>query len=330
LANVVSVAAGYYNTLALRADGTVVAWGNNIMGQCNVPPEATNILAIEASVGWCVALTAEHKVLAWGESLYGKVDFASSLSNIAQISIGPEHCLAVTEQGTVLAGGATNFGACNVPVGLSNVVAVAAGGSHSLALKSDGTVIAWGNNSSGQCNVPVNLPPVSRIATGDQHSLVLLDLAAAPRIFRQPVSQNATIGSTVYFTVSATGPLPLGYQWFMGTNLLVGATNRVLALRTLSADEAGSYTVVVSNNSGSVTSQLALLGVLPGLDIRMIPGILISGTVGKSYRIDFINAVGSTNGWTTLSTVTLTNSPEYYFDVSALGQPSRIYRLIEL
>ena len=46
--NAVSVAAGDYHKLALLADGSVVAWGQNTYGQTNVPMEATNVIAIAA------------------------------------------------------------------------------------------------------------------------------------------------------------------------------------------------------------------------------------------------------------------------------------------
>ena len=45
---VIAIAAGAYHGLALRADGTVVAWGENDSGQATVPPSATNIIAIAA------------------------------------------------------------------------------------------------------------------------------------------------------------------------------------------------------------------------------------------------------------------------------------------
>src|SRR6266571_839617 len=44
--NVVAVACGYAHSLALRADGTVVAWGSNYLGAATVPKSATNVVAI--------------------------------------------------------------------------------------------------------------------------------------------------------------------------------------------------------------------------------------------------------------------------------------------
>jgi len=44
--------------------------------------------------------------------------------------------------------------------------------------------------------------------------------------------------------------------------------------------------------------------------------------------VDYINQVGPIDAWVTLATVTLTNTSQLYFDVSAPGQPQRLYRLV--
>jgi len=56
----------------------------------------------------------------------------------------------------------------------------------------------------------------------------------------------------------------------------------------------------------------------------------LSGSPGDSARVDGINAVGPTDAWFTLATVKLTNSSQLYFDVAAVGQPQRLYRMIPL
>ena len=45
-------------------------------------------------------------------------------------------------------------------------------------------------------------------------------------------------------------------------------------------------------------------------------------------QIDYINQFGPTNAWVTLDMVTLTNSPQLYFDVTMFRQPARLYRLV--
>jgi trimeric autotransporter adhesin len=48
LSNVVAIATGDYHSIALRSDGTVVAWGLNTSGQCDVPAGLKNVRAIAA------------------------------------------------------------------------------------------------------------------------------------------------------------------------------------------------------------------------------------------------------------------------------------------
>jgi hypothetical protein len=56
----------------------------------------------------------------------------------------------------------------------------------------------------------------------------------------------------------------------------------------------------------------------------------MAGPVGSSVRVDYINQFGPTDAWVALETVTLSNPSQLYFDVSALGQPPRLYRLVQV
>jgi uncharacterized repeat protein (TIGR03803 family) len=70
-------------------------------------------------------------------------------------------------------------------------------------------------------------------------------------------------------------------------------------------------------------------GVMPSLSLPgMVPAITLTGNLGGSLRLDYINQFGPTNAWVTLDTVTLTNSPQLYFDVTMFRQPTRLYRLV--
>jgi hypothetical protein len=69
-------------------------------------------------------------------------------------------------------------------------------------------------------------------------------------------------------------------------------------------------------------------GVTPSLDLHLVPAITLTGNIGHSVRVDYINQVGPIDAWVTLATVTLTNTSQLYFDVSAPGQPQRLYRLV--
>jgi hypothetical protein len=71
-------------------------------------------------------------------------------------------------------------------------------------------------------------------------------------------------------------------------------------------------------------------GVKPFLDLHLVPAIALAGNIGHSVRLDYINQFGPTDAWVTLATMTLTNTTQLYFDISAPGQPPRLYRLLQV
>jgi hypothetical protein len=72
-------------------------------------------------------------------------------------------------------------------------------------------------------------------------------------------------------------------------------------------------------------------GVRPSLSLPgMVPAITLTGNMGGSVRLDYINQFGPIDAWVTLAAVTLTNTSQLYFDVSVLGHPQRLYRLIQV
>jgi hypothetical protein len=76
------------------------------------------------------------------------------------------------------------------------------------------------------------------------------------------------------------------------------------------------------------TWQSTTLGPVSRLDLHMIPAITLKGDMGNKIRVDGINQFGPTDAWFTLDTVTLTNSTQLYFDVTVVGQPPRLYRIV--
>jgi hypothetical protein len=71
-------------------------------------------------------------------------------------------------------------------------------------------------------------------------------------------------------------------------------------------------------------------GVVPSLDLHIVPAITLTGSIGGSVRVDAINRFGPTDAWFTLNTVALTNTSQLYFDISAWRQPQRLYRLVQV
>jgi hypothetical protein len=82
----------------------------------------------------------------------------------------------------------------------------------------------------------------------------------APAISMQPQPQTAITGSTATFSVSATGTAPLGYQWAKNGTAISGATDSSYTTPAVTlADGGATFTVTVSNSTGSVTSSSAKL-----------------------------------------------------------------------
>ncbi len=88
--------------------------------------------------------------------------------------------------------------------------------------------------------------------------------ATPPSITTQPASQTVTAGSSVTFSVAATGTSPLSYQWKLGGSNISGATAASYTIASVQSANAGSYTVTVTNSAGSVTSNAAILTVNAG------------------------------------------------------------------
>ncbi|MBI5766258.1 MAG: immunoglobulin domain-containing protein [Verrucomicrobia bacterium] len=86
--------------------------------------------------------------------------------------------------------------------------------------------------------------------------------AAAPQIATQPQSQTVTVGGTTSFSIGATGT-GLTYQWRVNGTAIASATAATLSITNAQATHAGTYTVVVTNAGGSVTSSNATLTVNP-------------------------------------------------------------------
>jgi hypothetical protein len=82
-----------------------------------------------------------------------------------------------------------------------------------------------------------------------------------PLITKQPADLVVAIGGDAQFTVTATGAEPLTYQWRCNDLDLNGATQSFLRITNAQPDCAGSYTVLVTDASGSTTSQPAALTV---------------------------------------------------------------------
>ena len=92
-----AIAAGAYHGVGLRRDGTVVCWGNNNEGQCNLPPGLTDVVAISAGAYHSLALKSDGTVVAWGRNDVGQINVPTTFTKAVAISA------AESESGVVYA-----------------------------------------------------------------------------------------------------------------------------------------------------------------------------------------------------------------------------------
>jgi sugar lactone lactonase YvrE len=127
---------------------------------------------------------------------------------------------------------------------------------------------------------------VSNASGGITSSTALLTvdvMSVPPTITAQPQNVTAAVGGSATFSIMASGTQPLTYQWQVGGASIPGATNSSYTLSPVSAqNNQDSYTAVVTNSAGSVTSQAAVLTVtIPAGRID-----LVAGQLGGQGNID--------------------------------------------
>jgi hypothetical protein len=135
-----------------------------------------------------------------------------------------------------------------------------------------------------------------------------------PVILAQPQSQSVGLGQSAQFSVSAMGIHPLRYQWqFNGSNI-AGATDPALRINNVQTNDAGFYSVLVSNPVGATPSSNAFLTVLPTPTCQPLPSGAISWWPADGYGSD---VVGTNH---LLTQLTIPQGPPPVYSNGIVGQ----------
>ncbi|MGZ5505085.1 MAG: TIGR02597 family protein [Limisphaerales bacterium] len=160
---------------------------------------------------------------------------------------------------------------------------------------------------------------VSNSAGSATSSVATLTVVNPPAITGQPQATTATDGQSAQFTVTATGT-SLAYQWRLNAAPISGATTSALSLSSLQSTQAGSYSVVITNAAGSVTSGNALLTIVYTLSLSGIgsggagvspsqptyaSNTLVTVTATPSAGKTFLNWAGDATGTSNPLSVTM-------------------------
>ncbi len=229
--------------------------------------------------------------------------YSLSVSNISQFyyrrsSTGPTSGTLKFQVGTNSYVDVTNFSYSSTASSGSSIGAIDLSGIAALQNVPAGTNVTFlivsygGSTSSGTWYI---FDTTSSTAddleiTGSLAPITSTNTNTAPVIVTNPVSQTVLIGKNAAFTASASGSGSLQYQWFRGVSALSnnlnisGANTNALSFIPAYASNSGSYSLVVSNSAGSVTSAPAVLSVLA------LPSLVVSN--GAS-GVALLNATGA-------------------------------------
>jgi hypothetical protein len=109
-----------------------------------------------------------------------------------------------------------------------------------------------------------------------------------PVIVAQPQSQAVPLGEDVLFSVGVQGNRPLRYQWYFNSSRLLGATNSSLVLERIHTNQAGAYSVSVTNSVGFALSSSANLTLLPAPSCTHAPDGMVSWWPANNSPIDVV------------------------------------------
>lgn len=137
----VAFAAGLLHAVAIRADGSIAAWG-----YCgpHVPEPNSEWVAVAAGGYSSMGLKSDGTLYKWG-CFFEPGEVIQPGTQFKAMACHADHALAVRQDGSIYAWGSNQFGQLNVPEPNASFVAVAATYQGSVGLKTDGTIVTWGN-----------------------------------------------------------------------------------------------------------------------------------------------------------------------------------------
>ena len=319
LTNAVAVAAGEYHSLALTADGRVVAWGWNGSGQTNVPPDATNVVAIAAGNLRSLALRADGTLVCWGGG-YGMG--VIHRTNLAAIATGYFNDLGVKVDGTVMDWGGWGVSLQEptpIPPGLTNIQAVAGGYRVNLALRADGKVMAWHEGGGFNTNFPSDWTNMIAIAAFDDDYLGLkADGTVAAWGNTDYGHTNVPPEATNIISIAAN---ERNYLALSGNGTVIrlwGVNDIPMGLTNVIAVAAGWHhnLVLTGESLPFITSGMSDQAVLAGADFRLRVWATGVGPLSYQWRANGIYLPGQTNATLSLSNLQLNQSGVYSLAVS--------------
>ena len=154
------------------------------------------------------------------------------------------------------------------------------------------TITSASASQAGSYTVSVNNTDYS--VASNVANLTVTVPSSAPSITQQPQSESVNLGSGATFTVTGSGTPNPTYQWYFNGTAITGATNASFAISTTQASNAGQYTVTLTNQVGSITSNPATLKIIqPAVNVSITQQPQTQ-TIFVSQAVTFsVSALGS-------------------------------------
>jgi len=309
LSNVAGSDAAAYRVVATNANGSATSNNATLTVNTGTPPIITTQPAGQtANAGATVTFTAAASgvpspTYQWrknGGNIPGATGASLALTNVTSADAATYSVVASNTAGSATSTGATLTVNTGTPpavttqpagqvanTGATVTFTVAASGTPAPAYqwRKNGSNLSNGGNISGVNTATLTLTNVQSIdaatysvvasntagSAASSDAALTINTGTAPAITTEPASQTVNAGTTITFSVVATGTPAPTYQWRKnGINLsnsgnISGATGAALTLSSVTSADAATYNVVVTNTAGSATSSEAVLTVSTGV-----------------------------------------------------------------
>ena len=153
----------------------------------------------------------------------------------------------------------------------------------------------------------------------------VLAVNGLPAITTQPQSQSVASGGNATFSVVGMGTPAPAYQWNFNGTPIAGASNAVYTVLNALTNNAGNYSVTLTNTNGAILSSVVTLTVIPPVttplqfqSITLLSNgavqMQLTGSIGASYEID---ASSNLINWIPLTNFINSNGTYLFLDGSA-------------
>jgi hypothetical protein len=331
--SVASTDAGSYTVVVTNSAGSVTSNAAvltiNTAPSITTQPSSSSVTAGSAASFSVVASGTEPLSYQWrkdGAAISGAISSTYSISSTSAGDAGSYTVVVTNSAGSATSNAATltvtaaatapsittQPSAATVTASSAASFSVLASGTPAPTYqwKKDGTSISGATastytiSSTSSSNAGSYTVVVTNSIGSVTSNVATLTVNTAPSSTTQPSASLVTVGSAASFSVAATGTAPLSYQWRKDGAAISGATSSTYTISSTKTTDAGSYTVVVTNSIGSVTSNSTVLTILAprlySLAVRTVleaNQILIVGfTMSGGAKNVLLRAAGPTLG----------------------------------